>query len=132
MQLTKLFTSVFPKINSVKEIMVERLSQLEINIVELEKFRQKYSVKEVKNDLQIQWILRYGIFESIQIIIDISCHLAAKYNLGNAETYADCIELLEKEKYLSNEISERLLGMIGLRNILIHEYVAIDITKLYE
>ena len=112
--------------------MVERLSQLEINIVELEKFRQKYSVKEVKNDLQIQWILRYGIFESIQIIIDISCHLAAKYNLGNAETYADCIELLRKGKYLSNEISEKLLGMIGLRNILIHEYVAIDITKLYE
>ena len=58
--------------------MVERLFQLEKNIVELEKFRQKYSVKQINNDLQIQWILRYGIFESIQIIIDISCHLVSK------------------------------------------------------
>lgn len=112
--------------------MLERLIQLETNVVELEKFRQKYALDEIKNDLQVQWILRYGLFESIQIVIDISCHLVAKYNLGNAQTYSDCIALLRKEKYLSVEISERLLGMIGLRNILIHEYIAVDIEKLYQ
>jgi len=112
--------------------MLERLIQLETNIVELEKFQQKYAIDEIKNDRQVQWILRYGLFESIQIVIDLSCHLAAKYNLGNAQTYSDCIALLKKEKYLSIEVSEKLLGMIGLRNILIHEYVAVDIAKLYE
>ena len=112
--------------------MLERLFQLEMNVVELEKFRQKYQIDDVKKDLQVQWILRYGLFESVQIVIDISCHLAAKYNLGNAQTYSDCIALLKKEKYLSGEISERLLGMVGLRNILIHEYVAVDIGLLLE
>ncbi|KAF0151082.1 MAG: hypothetical protein FD143_2248 [Ignavibacteria bacterium] len=111
--------------------MLERLFKLETNIGELEKFQQKYQIDDLKNDLQVQWILRYGLFESIQIVIDISCHLAAKYNLGNAQTYSDCISLLKKEKYLSGEISERLLGMIGLRNILIHEYVAVDIGMLF-
>ena len=112
--------------------MLERLFQLEMNVVELEKFRQKYQIDDVKKDLQVQWILRYGLFESVQIVIDISCHLAVKYNLGNAQTYSDCIALLKKEKYLSGEISERLLGMVGLRNILIHEYVAVDIGLLLE
>lgn len=112
--------------------MLERLFQLETNIGELEKFQQKYSIDDVKNDLQIQWALRYGLFESIQIVIDISCHLAAKYNLGNAQTYSDCVSLLKKENYLSGQISERLLGMVGLRNILIHEYVAVDIGMLFE
>jgi len=112
--------------------MLERLIQLETNIVELEKFQQKYVIDEIRNDRQVQWILRYGLLESIQIVIDLSCHLAAKYNLGNAQTYSDCISLLKKEKYLSVEVSEKLLGMIGLRNILIHEYVAVDIAKLYE
>jgi len=112
--------------------MLERLFQLETNVNELEKFKQKYTVDNVKNDRQVQWTLRYGLFESIQIVIDISCHLTARYNLGNAQTYSDCISLLKKEKYLSVEVSEKLLGMIGLRNILIHEYVAVDIAKLYE
>ena len=101
--------------------MLERLFQLETNVNELEKFKQKYTVDNVKNDRQVQWTLRYGLFESIQIVIDISCHLTARYNLGNAQTYSDCISLLKKEKYLSVEVSEKLLGMIGLRNILIHE-----------
>jgi len=112
--------------------MLERLFQLETNVNELEKFKQKYTVDNVKNDRQVQWTLRYGLFESIQIVMDISCHLTARYNLGNAQTYSDCISLLKKEKYLSVEVSEKLLGMIGLRNILIHEYVAVDIAKLYE
>lgn len=110
--------------------MLERLEQLETNIVELEKFRKKYVLSEIKADLQKQWILRYGLFESIQIVIDISCHLVTKYNIGNPKTYAECIELLEKEKYLSTSIAEKLLGMTGLRNILIHEYVSVDLNKL--
>lgn len=110
--------------------MLERLEQLETNIVELEKFRKKYVLTEIKADLQKQWILRYGLFESIQIVIDISCHLVTKYNIGNPKTYAECIELLEKEKYLSTSVAEKLLGMTGLRNILIHEYVSVDLNKL--
>jgi len=111
--------------------MLERLIQLEINIAELEKFRLKYTVDQVKNDRQVEWILRYGLFESIQIVIDICCHLTAKYNLGNAQTYSDCILLLKKENYLSGEVAENLLGMTGLRNILIHEYVTVEVSKLF-
>jgi len=114
-----------------KEIMLERLYQLERNIVELEKFRQKYTANDIVNDIQIQWALRYGLFESIQIVIDVSCHLTSKYNLGNPKTYSECIELLAKENYLSKDILGNLLGMVGLRNILIHEYVSVDLEKLY-
>jgi len=114
-----------------KEIMLERLYQLERNVVELEKFRQKYTANDIVNDIQIQWALRYGLFESIQIVIDVSCHLSSKYNLGNPKTYSECIELLAKENYLSKDILGNLLGMVGLRNILIHEYVSVDLEKLY-
>jgi len=114
-----------------KEIMLERLYQLERNVVELEKFRQKYTANDIVNDIHIQWALRYGLFESIQIVIDVSCHLTSKYNLGNPKTYSECIELLAKENYLSKDILGNLLGMVGLRNILIHEYVSVDLEKLY-
>lgn len=36
-----------------------------------------------------------------------------------------------KENYISKEICERLLKMVGLRNILVHEYISVDPKKSY-
>jgi len=112
-------------------IMLERLHQLEINVNELKNFRLGNSLDDIKNSLQKQWILRYGLFESVQIVIDVSCHLVSKYNLGNPKTYAECVELLRKFGYIKNELADKLAAMVGLRNILIREYVAIDLKRLY-
>ena len=112
--------------------MHEKLKLLENNIQELKNLKQKYVDPDVKVDKADEWALRYGLFESIQIVIDIVCHLVSKYNAGNPETYTECIELLERNGYLSSEISEKLIGMIGLRNLLVHEYAIIDLNKLKE
>jgi len=75
--------------------------------------------------------LRYGFLESIQIVIDVACHIVSKYNLGSPSTYSECIELLTKYKYIDEDLSDRVSGMVGLRNILVHEYIAVDTDKLY-
>lgn len=112
--------------------MLERLKLLEENIAGLVEFKHKTSLHDVLNDKSKEWALRYGLIETIQIVIDISCHLVSKYNLGNPSTYAECIELLEKFAYIDKDLAQKLLGMVGLRNILIHEYVAADNGKLYD
>ena len=112
--------------------MLERLRALEENIAELRKFKKRFSLKEIQNDKMIQWSLRYGLLESIQILIDLSCHLVSKYNLGNPTTYSECVEFLKTYGYIDDDLNTRLLGMIGLRNLLIHEYMAIDVNKLYD
>lgn len=113
-------------------IMFDRLEKLEENYTQLEKFKESVSLNDVLQNKTDEWALRYGLFESIQIIIDISCHLVSKYNLGNPKTYIDCIDLLVQNNYLDSKLGEKLNGMIGLRNILIHEYVKIDLDKLYQ
>lgn len=112
--------------------MLERLEQLEINVIELDKFKSQNSVSDIKSDVQKHWALRYGLFESIQIVIDISCHITSLYNLGNPKTYSECIELLANNKYLSTELGEKLVSMVGLRNLLTHEYISIDIQRLFK
>jgi uncharacterized protein YutE (UPF0331/DUF86 family) len=112
--------------------MLERLKLLEENITELLEFRKKTVLQDIQNDKSKEWALRYGFIEAIQIVIDIACHLVSKYNLGNPSTYAECIELLEKYAYIDKNLTAKLLGMVGLRNILIHEYLIIDKNKLYD
>jgi len=110
--------------------MNERLQNLENNVAELRELQSAYSISDIKRDKKKEWALRYGVLESIQIVIDLSCHLAVHHNLGNAETYSDCIELLGQFDIIDEELEERLLGMAGLRNILVHEYVAVDLDRL--
>jgi len=111
--------------------MNERLVQLEDNIAELYRLQSKYTIGDIRNDRTKEWALRYGLLESIQIVIDISCHIVVHNNLGNAETYSDCIQLLADFEYIDRDLEQRLTGMAGLRNILVHEYVSVDIDRLY-
>lgn len=39
--------------------------------------------------------------------------------------------VLKKYKYINEDLANKLIGMVGLRNILVHEYINVDITKLY-
>jgi len=111
--------------------MLERLKLLEENVHELMKFKKKHTLKNVQDDKTREWALRYGMLETIQAVIDISCHLVSKYNLGNPASYSECIELLEKFSYIDDELTKRLVAMTGLRNLLIHEYLIIEVGKLY-
>ncbi len=111
--------------------MLQRLEVLEENIHTLKKLQKRYSLEDIQKNRLDEWSLRYGIFESIQVVIDIACHLAGKYNLGSAKSYVECIELLQKYDYIDEDLAKSLVAAVGLRNLLIHEYIKIDVEKLY-
>ena len=111
--------------------MLERLKNLEENVALLKRMKNETSVDAVKTNRFDEWALRYGLFESIQIIIDIACHIAGKYNLGTSDTYAECIEKLVRHGYIGADLGRNLVATIGLRNLLIHEYTRLDPEKLY-
>lgn len=111
--------------------MEERLAQLEAAIHELERLRRLYSPDDVYRDRHLDWALRYGLLEAIQIVIDVSCHLAARRNLGAPASYAECIRLLRKAGLLDEALASTLVRMVGLRKILVHEYANVDVARLY-
>ena len=111
--------------------LLEKLKHLEENIRILQEIRESLTLEDIQKNKRYEWELRYGLFESIQIVIDIACKISSYYNLGNPKTYKECIELLMKHQYISEQLSKKLVSMVGLRNLLIHEYVAIDDEKLY-
>ncbi|KIM07245.1 MAG: hypothetical protein KU38_10980 [Sulfurovum sp. FS08-3] len=112
--------------------MLERLEVLENNIAKLKEYKSTITFQDLENDKFNEWSLRYGLFESIQIIIDISCHLVNRYNLGNPKSYGECIVLLKQSHYINQSLHDKLIQIIGPKNILIHEYIAIDMKKLYD
>ncbi len=111
--------------------MLERLAQLELNIATLDEFRKEHTAEEVSGKMTLQWTLRYGLVESIQIVIDTACHVCSANNLGTPKNYGDCIRFLVQFGYIEQSLARPILAMIGLRNLLIHEYTSIDGKRLY-
>jgi len=111
--------------------LTEKLKHLEENIKILREIEDSVTLDELKVNKRYEWEVRYGLLESIQVVIDIACKISSEYNLGNPKNYRGCIELLEKHKYLDANLSKKVIGMVGLRNLLVHEYIEIDEEKLY-
>ena len=109
-----------------------KLKRLEDNLRVLSNFKNEYSLEDITSNKVDEWGLRYGLLESIQIIIDIACSFVADKNLGLPKNYSECITLLISNKYLDKSLGNRLTKMVGLRNLLVHEYGIIDTEKLYE
>ncbi len=110
----------------------EKLKHLELNVKTLSEIKDTLTFEEVAQNRRYEWEIRYGLFESIQIVIDVACKIASTYNLGNPKEYRACIRLLQQHGYLSEALSKKVIAMVGLRNLLVHEYVEIDNRKLYD
>jgi uncharacterized protein YutE (UPF0331/DUF86 family) len=112
--------------------MRKRLERLEENLRVLESLRESRTAEEINSLRDVQWSIRYGLMESIQIVIDVSCHLCGKFNLGSPENYGDCVTKIASGGYIPAVLAPRILSIIGLRNLLIHEYTVIDSRRLYD
>ena len=68
---------------------------------------------------------------AIQAVMDISHHIVADLNVNLPVDSTDLFALLATHKVLPVALSKRLVSMAGFRNILVHEYLAIDRRRVY-
>lgn len=69
---------------------------------------------------------------AIRAVIDIGNHVAADMDLGAPRDYKDIFELLSKDNVIPESLALKLISMTGLRNILVHDYLDVDLHMIYE
>jgi uncharacterized protein YutE (UPF0331/DUF86 family) len=107
------------------------IRDLEASVQRLRKL-QRYSYKEIEDDIEKFWAIEHGLQISIQSIIDIGNHIAAEIGENEIEEYADILNILEKHNVLPLEFAENIRGMIGFRNLLVHRYGDVDVKIVYD
>lgn len=114
-----------------KEVIREKLQELKRYSKELENFKS-ISRDEFSSSLGKQWMICHGLQLSIQVLIDVSNHILAAIGENQIEDYVDIIDKLGEKNIIPPEFARQIRGMVGLRNILVHEYVSVDLDKIYE
>jgi uncharacterized protein YutE (UPF0331/DUF86 family) len=108
-----------------------RLRRLEQLLAVLEEVREQGRAR-VLDDLRVQLQTEHALQIAIQICIDIGIHIAGERALRPPDDYRGVFASLAEAGILDRELAARLGDAAGLRNLLVHEYTAVDHGKLWE
>ncbi|MCM8804997.1 MAG: DUF86 domain-containing protein [Candidatus Omnitrophica bacterium] len=114
-----------------KDIIIKRLERLEESIRRL-KSKKNISLDEFKSSWELQDIILKEFEIGIECIIDIGSYIIAEKGWKSPEKSSDIPDILKEKGIITSEYKEILKKMIAFRNIIVHEYLYIDLEKLYE
>ncbi|MFP3948185.1 MAG: DUF86 domain-containing protein [Gemmatimonadota bacterium] len=106
--------------------LVERLAELRKHLDHLRDLRPRVSSpRDLESDLSLHNDVLFSLLTVAQLVIDIAGDLSARKGLS-FEDYATAVANLSRLKGFEEEMVEELGPLPGLRNVLIHRYVALD------
>jgi len=77
---------------------------------------------ESLDNIDKQDIFVLNVQRAVQAAIDLATHIVASEGLGLPDTIKDNFHLLYEGKIIHKELSGKMEGMVGFRNIAVHNY----------
>lgn len=112
--------------------LVERLAQLRKHIAHLRGLRPTVrEAGDLERDLSLHNDVLFSLLTICQLVIDIAGELAARRG-DRFETYGDAIRQLVRDPRFDSSTVAALERIPGFRNVLVHEYVALDMQRVIE
>lgn len=106
---------------------LERLRQYLKTLREVEKFDQE----RFKTDPFIHGTGERYLHLTIECLLDIGNHIIADHGYRKPESYGEIFEILAKNNIISHELLQELSGMAAFRNVLVHDYLRLDLDLVY-
>jgi len=113
-----------------QDIIVKRLEKLNQYLQLLEQLGKK-TEQQFVNDPFVHGNAERYLQLAIQTCLDIGNHILANRATKTPDEYRDIFILLGEHDLLPKTLAEKMAPMAGLRNILVHDYLDIDLKKLY-
>ena len=108
-----------------------RLDRLEEVISELLKL-QLVGREALERSRSMMWAVERGLHLGAEIVLDVGNHiLSDQYGVSPAD-YGDIVRQLAQQGILDQGLKERLEGLAGFRNILVHDYIRLDPERVLE
>jgi uncharacterized protein YutE (UPF0331/DUF86 family) len=113
------------------ENIIARLKELDTITEELSTYKE-ITVEALRSSLSKRWAVERGLIAGANLIFDIADHiLASKFHIY-PETYEDSLRLIHEKGIITSDLFEKMKGLGGFRNVLVHEYLGIDLNEEYQ
>lgn len=110
--------------------LVERLAELRRHVDHLKTIAPRVRDRaSLERDQSLHNDVLFSLLMIAQLVIDIAGELASRRG-DRFEDYTDAIRSLARDARFSEELVKSLEPVPGFRNIVIHEYVALDLDRV--
>ena len=112
--------------------LVERLVELRRHLDHLYGLRPVVTgVAALEADLSLHNDVLFSLLTVCQLLIDVAGDLAARRG-DRFEDYTEAVRSLRHDPRFPAELVTKLVRIPGFRNVLVHEYVALDLELVVE
>ena len=88
--------------------------------------------EEYLGDTNLQDIVERNFQVAAQCLLDIGGRLIAREGLRMPRDNDDVFQVLSEGGIVTQDTATRLQGLGGFRNLLVHDYLAIDADRVYD
>jgi uncharacterized protein YutE (UPF0331/DUF86 family) len=113
------------------EIIIAKASSVKRHLERVKK-KANVDLQTFLGDLDCQEIVLFNLQMAVQNCIDIAAHIISEEGFGVPGSNNEMFYLLEENRCLSTEITEKMVKAVGFRNLIVHEYTKIEIKQVYE
>ena len=112
--------------------LVERLAELRKHLDHLREIRPRVTGREaLERDLSLHNDVLFSLLTVCQLVIDVAGDLAARHG-DRFGDYTEAVRTLGRDARFSPDLVRQLERLPGFRNVVIHEYVALDLDRVIE
>jgi len=90
----------------------------------------RVTADDLATDLTLCWAVQHGLLTGISLILQAAQHILTRRFGTVPESYEASLAELRAKKVISATLYRRLRGAGGFRNVLVHEYLAIDLARV--
>jgi uncharacterized protein YutE (UPF0331/DUF86 family) len=116
------------------EIIKRRLQEKVDNLLEIYqglKKLQRFTLDDLKKNIENVWSVTFGLVAGIEAILDISQYTLADKGV-KIESYGQIPSKLFEAGLIDRDFSDKMQKMIGFRNRAIHNYPSLEEEQLHE
>ena len=112
--------------------LTERLAELRRHLDHLRELRPRVPGREaLERDLSLHNDVLFSLLKICQLVIGIAGELSARRG-DRFEDYTEAIRNLARDDRFPAGLVGQLERLPGFRNVLVHEYVALDLQRVVE
>jgi uncharacterized protein YutE (UPF0331/DUF86 family) len=113
------------------EVIRKRLNKLD-EYLQILYGMQKYTLEEFLSDPEHYASVERFLQMAIESTIDIGGHIVSGLGMGDVNWYSDIAANMEEKGYISVDLREKWIRIVGFRNVLVHQYIEVDRKIVYD
>jgi uncharacterized protein YutE (UPF0331/DUF86 family) len=108
--------------------LVDRVAELRLHLAHLEELgRRGVTVEGMRRDLSLHNDVLFSLLMVCQLVIDVAAELSARHHLPFND-YTEAVKNFGRLGVAGPDV-DALAALPGFRNVLVHEYVNLDLER---